>query len=53
MHSSTIHGFQRFADMGSAWEVRLWLRSQNLKWPLQSSTLRKITWVAPTHTKIH
>ena len=34
-------------------QVWLWLRSQNVKWPLQSSTLREITWVVPTYTKIH
>jgi DNA invertase Pin-like site-specific DNA recombinase len=45
--------FQRFAEMGSVRQVWLWLRSQNLRWPLQSSTLREITWVVPTYTKIH
>ena len=45
--------FDRFAEMGSVRQVWLWLRAQNLKWPLQSSTLREITWVVPTYTKIH
>src|ERR1700742_3496393 len=36
--------FDRFAEMGSARQVWLWLRAQALKWPLQSSTLREITW---------
>ncbi len=45
--------FERFAEMGSVRQVWLWLRSQQLRWPLQSSTLREITWVAPTYTKIH
>lgn len=45
--------FDRFAEMGSARQVWLWLRAQNLKWPLQSSTLREITWVVPTYGKIH
>jgi DNA invertase Pin-like site-specific DNA recombinase len=45
--------FDRFAEMGSVRQVWLWLRTQNLKWPLQSSTLREITWVVPTYTKIH
>lgn len=45
--------FDRFAEMGSVRQVWLWLRSQQLKWPLQSTTLREITWVVPTYTKIH
>lgn len=45
--------FDRFAEMGSVRQVWLWLRTQNLKWPLQSSTLPEITWVVPTYTKIH
>lgn len=45
--------FERFAEMGSVRQVWLWLRSQKLRWPLQSSTLREITWVVPTYTKIH
>jgi DNA invertase Pin-like site-specific DNA recombinase len=45
--------FDRFAEMGSVRQVWLWLRAQGLKWPLQSSTLREIAWVAPTYTKIH
>lgn len=45
--------FDRFAEMGSVRQVWLWLRAQALKWPLQSSTLREITWVVPTYTKIH
>jgi DNA invertase Pin-like site-specific DNA recombinase len=45
--------FDRFAEMGSVRQVWLWLRAQDLKWPLQASTLREITWVVPTYTKIH
>ena len=45
--------FDRFAEMGSVRQVWLWLRSQQLRWPLQSSMLREITWVVPTYTKIH
>ena len=45
--------FDRFAEMGSARQVWLWLRAQNLKWPLQSCRLREITWVVPTYAKIH
>jgi DNA invertase Pin-like site-specific DNA recombinase len=45
--------FDRFAEMGSARQVWLWFLSQGLRFPLQSSTLEDIRWVAPTYTKIH
>jgi DNA invertase Pin-like site-specific DNA recombinase len=45
--------FERFAEMGSARQVWLWFRQQGLRFPLQSSTLPDIRWVAPSYTKIH
>ncbi len=45
--------FARFAELGSARQVWLWLRAQGLRFPLQSSTLDEIRWVTPTYTKIH
>lgn len=45
--------FERFAEMGSARRVWLWLRSQGLRFPLQSNTLQDVRWVAPTYTKVH
>ena len=45
--------FERFAELGSARRVWLWLRSEELSFPLQSSTLTEIRWVAPTYTAIH
>src|SRR2546425_3571073 len=45
--------FARFAEMGSARQVWLWFRSQELRFPLQSSTLQEIRWVTPTYAKIH
>jgi DNA invertase Pin-like site-specific DNA recombinase len=45
--------FERFAEMGSARQVWLWFRSQELRFPLQTSTLEEIRWVAPSYTKIH
>lgn len=45
--------FARFAELGSARQVWLWLRSQGLRFPLQSSPLEEIRWVTPTYTKIH
>ncbi len=45
--------FARFAEMGSARQVWLWFRSQQLRFPLSSSLLDGIRWVTPTYTKIH
>jgi DNA invertase Pin-like site-specific DNA recombinase len=45
--------FERFAEMGSARRVWLWFRQEGLRFPLQSSTLPEMRWVAPSYTKIH
>jgi DNA invertase Pin-like site-specific DNA recombinase len=45
--------FERFAEMGSARQVWLWFRQQELHFPLQSSTLPDIRWITPSYTKIH
>jgi hypothetical protein len=45
--------FERFAEFGSARRLWLWFRSEELSFPLQSSTLAQIRWVAPTYTAIH
>ena len=45
--------FERFAELGSARQVWLWFRSQQLHFPLQSNPHEEIRWVAPTYTKIH
>ncbi len=45
--------FERFAEFGSARRVWLWLRTEDLSFPLQSVTLAEIRWVAPTYTAIH
>jgi DNA invertase Pin-like site-specific DNA recombinase len=45
--------FERFAEMGSARQVWLWFRQQGLRFPLQSTTLPDIRWVAPSYAKIH
>jgi DNA invertase Pin-like site-specific DNA recombinase/predicted DNA-binding transcriptional regulator AlpA len=50
----TIHTvFDRFAEMGSARQVWLWFRSQQLRFPLSSPLLDGTRWVTPTYTKIH
>jgi len=45
--------FERFTELGSARRVWLWLRSEELPFPLQTCTLAEIRWVAPTYTAIH
>ena len=45
--------FERFAEMRSARRVWLWLRSQELQFPLQSNHLDEIRWVAPSYAKVH
>jgi len=49
--------FGQFAVLGSARAVWLWLREQNLRWPLQQATtvsrgLPEITWVEPTYKAV-
>ena len=53
-----IHGaiaviFERFAELGSARQVWLWLRREGLRFPLQSTTLPEISWAAPSYHQIH
>jgi DNA invertase Pin-like site-specific DNA recombinase/predicted DNA-binding transcriptional regulator AlpA/uncharacterized protein YndB with AHSA1/START domain len=45
--------FDRFAEMGSARQVWLWFRSNELRFPLQPHHGAGIQWVAPTYTAIH
>jgi len=45
--------FARFAELGSARQVWLWLRSQGLSFPLQWRGSKEIRWVTPTYTAIH
>ena len=44
--------FERFAELGSARQVWLWFRGQDLRFPSQSTT-GAMRWVTPTYTKIH
>jgi DNA invertase Pin-like site-specific DNA recombinase len=43
--------FERFAEMGSARQVWLWLREQQIQFPLQSNHYDEIRWVTPTYTR--
>lgn len=45
--------FERFAETGSARQVWLWLREQQIQFPLQSNHYDEIRWVTPTYTKVH
>jgi len=45
--------FDRFAELGSARQVWLWLRSEGLSFPLQWRGSKEIRWVTPTYTAIH
>lgn len=48
---STI--FDRFAEMGSARRVWLWLRDQGLKLPLQMHARAEIRWVEASYHAVH
>jgi DNA invertase Pin-like site-specific DNA recombinase len=45
--------FEKFTEMGSVRQVWLWFRSQGLTFPLPSSALAEIKWIAPTYTAVH
>jgi DNA invertase Pin-like site-specific DNA recombinase len=45
--------FERFAEFGSARQVWLWLRREAVQFPLQSTTLGEIRWVAPSYHQVH
>ncbi len=45
--------FTRFTEVGSARQVWLWFRAEDLSFPLQTTGVPDIRWVAPTYTGIH
>ena len=45
--------FERFAELGSARRVWLWLRCEGLSFPAQYNYGTEIRWGAPTYTAIH
>lgn len=45
--------FERFAELGSARRVWLWLRSQNLAFPSQMTPSGEIRWGSPSYTAVH
>ena len=46
-------GFERFAELGSARRVWLWLHAEGLKLPLRFHQTDAIRWTPPTYTAIH
>jgi DNA invertase Pin-like site-specific DNA recombinase len=52
--TSAIHiVFEKFAQMGSVRQVWLWFQSNHIHFPLQTSTLPGIKWVAASYHAIH
>jgi DNA invertase Pin-like site-specific DNA recombinase len=45
--------FERFAELGSARRVWLWLRSEGLSFPAQYNYGATLRWGAPTYTAVH
>jgi len=45
--------FEKFAELGSVRQVWLWLRSEGIRFPLQTTALSDLQWVCPTYTAIH
>jgi DNA invertase Pin-like site-specific DNA recombinase len=48
---STI--FARFAELGSARQVWLWMRSEGVQFPLRRFSDAEIQWVTPTYHQVH
>jgi DNA invertase Pin-like site-specific DNA recombinase len=45
--------FKKFTEVGSVRQVWLWLCSQGLTFPLQSTRFPEIQWISPTYTAIY
>ena len=45
--------FERFAELGSARRVWLWLQSQNVAFPSKVTPSGELRWGSPTYTAIH
>ena len=45
--------FAKFTELGSVRKVWLWLRSEDLSFPMRAHMKSEIRWVAPTYTAIH
>jgi DNA invertase Pin-like site-specific DNA recombinase len=45
--------FERFAELGSARQVWLWLRREEIKFPLRRFTFGEVRWVEPSYHQVH
>ncbi|MDH3663398.1 MAG: recombinase family protein [Alphaproteobacteria bacterium] len=45
--------FEQFAELGSAHQVRLWIKEQKFPFPCQPSPYAEIQWGRPSHNAIH
>jgi hypothetical protein len=45
--------FERFAELGSARQVWLWLRRERVQFPLQRSGHAELQWVTPSYHQVH
>jgi excisionase family DNA binding protein len=45
--------FERFAELGSARAVWLWLRGEGLSMPVQRAGTDELAWIAPTYPAVH
>jgi DNA invertase Pin-like site-specific DNA recombinase len=53
-----VHGaiqtiLDRFAELGSAHQVWLWMREQGIEFPLRRFTSSEIQWVTPSYDQVH
>jgi DNA invertase Pin-like site-specific DNA recombinase len=45
--------FERFAELGSARQVWLWLRREGIRFPLQRFPAGEVRWVDPSYHQVH
>ena len=45
--------FERFAELGSARQVWLWLRRERVQFPLQQFAAAEVKWVTPSYHQVH
>ena len=53
VHGAIATIFERFAELGSARQVWLWLRSEGVQFPLRRFQGAEILWVTPTYHQVH
>ena len=53
VHGAIATIFERFAELGSARQVWLWMRREGVQFPLRRFQGAEITWVTPTYHQIH